>query len=120
MNYQIFFVIHILSLIFCQSEADNEPFDEPEIENDIICNPDMYNQANWTCEDYENYMVKNYGENLDSTLKCLGYDLFKDPARGSSQTSPTIVNFALKILKIESFNIDTSVSTFSNYLYHTI
>ena len=85
-------------------------FKDPEIENAIVCDPDLYDQANWTCETYENLMTDNRGENLDVTLKCIGYDNFKDPARATLQKSPTIINYALKVLKIESFNIDTSVS----------
>ena len=95
------FKTFILNGAFCLA------FEDPGNEN---CDPDKYAKANWTCEMYENLLTYNRGENLDQTLKCIGYDVFQDPARATSQSSPTIVNFALKVLKIESLNIDTSVS----------
>ena len=73
-----------------------------------ICDPDKYNKSNWTCDDYEVLLVANMGENLSETLKCTGYDVFKDPVRASGLIVPTQVNYAMKILKIESLNIDTS------------
>ena len=112
-------IIHFLNSAFCLA------FNDPETEN---CDPDKYIQANWTCEMYENLLTHNRGENFDQTLKCIGYDVFQDPARATSQNSPTIVNFALKVLKIESLNIDTSVSNclldnfvinYINYLFRS-
>ena len=76
-----------------------------EIESFITvkCN-EKYNISEWSCQDYEENFSNHLGENLPKTLSCIGYDKFQNP-HGNDPT-PTLVS--MKILKIQSFNIETS------------
>ena len=84
----VIFLVVILDkwTVFCFQDNDKPS----------ICDPDKYNKSNWTCDDYEVLLVANMGENLSETLKCTGYDVFKDPERTSGLKVPTQVNYAAR------------------------
>ena len=69
----------------------------------VKCN-EKYNISEWSCQDYEEKLANNFGENLPKSLSCLEYDKFQNPH--GDEPTPALVS--MKIHHIESFNIETS------------
>lgn len=94
MNIKKLFSISILYLI---------NFDMGESFITVKCD-EKYNISEWSCQKYEENFANNLGENLPKTLSCTGYDKFQNP--DGDQPTPVLVS--MQILKIQSFNIETS------------
>ena len=70
---------------------------------------ERYNMSSWSCQEYENRLANNKGENLPETISCTDYDPFQSPSRQLKLDDPTIVYVTMKVLKVHRFDIETSV-----------